>query len=326
MSEEPSTSAATAAAPIMGGLMEEELSLVKCLNQKEAIKYEIKIKRLITDAVKRFQWGQGPKEDDVAFDMVYPTMVHKVKMLVKMVYDNVSKANRKEIIKMVTNADRKCIWEPEIMDDDNNNDDRDDVQIQEEQGVPAPPDWVNMVQSLDVILDAHQIEKIVMLLQYHSEMLEWQAMVLKTLAELGKLVKPVTFKLILQTMIQPVHQINLPDSYMPVPKKVKKVKLSREAKILCQLAPNPELMKDWAEDSATLYLVETIYYWLENVITKTSNMKCVAAWFRAHLTAFQRCINGRIYEGGMAAQKWKTGTTPTDTTPKKATKKKMSEK
>ena len=55
MSEEPSTSSATAAAPTMIGLTDEELSLVKCLNQKEAIEYEIKIKRLKTDAVERFQ-------------------------------------------------------------------------------------------------------------------------------------------------------------------------------------------------------------------------------------------------------------------------------
>ena len=85
-------------------------------------------------------------------------------------------------------------------------------------------------------------------------------------------------------------------------------------------------MKDWAEDSATLYLAGTIYYWLEKVITKTSNMKCVAAKFRVHLTALWKCINGRIYEGGMAAQKQKTNTTSRDKTPAKAPKKKMSEK
>ena len=199
--------------------------------------------------------------------MVYLTMVHKEMMLVKTVYNNVSKANRKEIIKMVTNTDGQCIWEPEIMDEDDDNDDGDDVQIQEEQGMPAPPDWVDMVQSLDVTLNTHQIDKIVILLQCHSEMLEWLAMVLKMLAELGNLEDLVTFRLILKTVIWLMYQINLPDSHLPVPKKVKKVKLLREAKIICQLAPNPELMKDWVEDSATLYLAGTIYYHLEKVIT-----------------------------------------------------------
>ena len=47
----------------------------------------------------------------------------------------------------------------------------------------------------------HQIDKIIMLLQYHSEMLEPQAMVLKMLAELGKSVDLVTFRLILKTVI-----------------------------------------------------------------------------------------------------------------------------
>ena len=68
-----------------------------------------------------------------------------------------------------------------------------------------------MIQNLDVTLDAHQIDKIIMLLQGHSEMLECQAMVLKMLTKLGKAVDPVIFRLILQMVIQPMHQINLPD-------------------------------------------------------------------------------------------------------------------
>ena len=59
------------------------------------------------------------------------------------------------------------------MEEDEDNDDSDDVQIQEEEGVHTPPDWVDMVQNLEVMFDAHQIYKIVkMLLQCHSEMLE----------------------------------------------------------------------------------------------------------------------------------------------------------
>ena len=80
-------------------------------------------------------------------------------------------------------------------------------------------------------------------------------------------------------------------------------------------------MMDWAEDSMTLYLAATIYYWLEKIITKTSNMKHVVCQFRVHLTALHRCIHSRIYEGGTAAQKWKTSTSSTDNTPKKTAKK-----
>ena len=98
------------------------------MNQKEAIEYEIKIKKLITDAVKRFQHGQDPKEGDLALNMVYPTMMHEVKMLVKTIYSNIAKANRKEMgIKMVTNTDGQCIWDPDIMEEDEDDDDSDDV-------------------------------------------------------------------------------------------------------------------------------------------------------------------------------------------------------
>ena len=73
---------------------------------------------------------------------------------------------------MVTDADGHCIWDPDVMAEDMDDEDIDkDIDVQEEEGVPAPPDWVNLVQSLDVELDTHQIDKIVMLLQCHLEML-----------------------------------------------------------------------------------------------------------------------------------------------------------
>ena len=47
------------------------------------------------------------------------------------------------------------------MEDDNNNNNKvKEVQVQEEQGVTAPPDWVEMVQNLDVTLDAHRLIKL----------------------------------------------------------------------------------------------------------------------------------------------------------------------
>ena len=74
-------------------------------------------------------------------------MVSDVKKLVKTVYEKVSKANQKEIINTVTNTDGRCIWDPDVMAGDM---DDEDVDIQEEEGVPTPPDWVNVIQSLDV--------------------------------------------------------------------------------------------------------------------------------------------------------------------------------
>ena len=248
------------------------------------MEYELKLKALVTDAIKQFQQGEDLKEGDLPLDLVYPTLIHDVKALVKSVYE-VLKANQMEIINMVTDTDGHCIWDPDVMaEDTDNEDDDEDIDVQEEEGVSAPPDWVNLIQSLDVEQDAHQINKILMLLQCHSEMLEQQVMVSKMLAELGKLVDSVTFRLILQTVIWPMHQINLSDTFLAVSKKAKKAKLTREAKIVYQITPNPDEMTEWSEDSATLYLTVTIFCWVERVVTKTSNMKHVAGKFRVHLS------------------------------------------
>ena len=141
MSGQPTTSdTAAAVVPTSSGLTTDELALVKCLNQKEAIEYEAQLKKLITKAIKCFQWGQDPEEGDLTHDLVYPTLVHDAKALIKMMNDDVARANQREIVNTVTNADRQCIWDPDIMEDDN--DEVEEVQIQEEQGVLAPPDWV----------------------------------------------------------------------------------------------------------------------------------------------------------------------------------------
>ena len=198
MAEQPATSASTdtaaAVAPTSSRLTTDELALVKCLNQKEAIEYKAQLKKLIAKAIKHFQWGQDPEEDNLTLNLVYPTLVHDAKALVKMMNDDVAKANQREIIKTVTNANRQCIWDPDIMEDDDGDDKAKEVQIQEEEGILTLPDWVEMVQNLDVTLDAHQVNKIMMLLQCHTKMLECQVMVSKMLAELGKLVDPVTFR------------------------------------------------------------------------------------------------------------------------------------
>ena len=49
------TAAAAAAAPTSSGLTTDELALVKCLNQKEAIEYKAQLKKLITKTIKHFQ-------------------------------------------------------------------------------------------------------------------------------------------------------------------------------------------------------------------------------------------------------------------------------
>ena len=64
-----------------------------------------------------------------------------------------------------------------------------------------------------------------------------------------------------------------------VPKQQPKKKATRETKIIHCITLNPDLMKDWADKSATLYLATTIYYWIEKTIGHTSNMKKVVGMF-----------------------------------------------
>ena len=219
MSDQAPASASAEATTTTMGPTEEEKLLVQCKNPKEAIEYELKAKAIVMDALKHLQRGTDPVPGDIDLDSVYAQMVHDLKKLVSLVYSHVSKANRREITKTMTNPDGECIWNPEIIDD--NNDEEDDgqqgnVQVQEEACVPAAPDWVDVIQSLDVTLNEHQTDKLCMLLKCHSEMLERQAMCSKMLSELGRMLNPVTFQLILQMVIHPLHQINLPDTYLLV--------------------------------------------------------------------------------------------------------------
>ena len=81
-------------------------------------------------------------------------------------------------------------------------------------------------------------------------------------------------------------------------------------------------MTEWADESATLYLAATIYYWIEKMIWHTSNMRKVVNTFRVKLMALRRCINGCIYKGGTATQKRKSDSTSFEAQPKSSKKKK----
>ena len=110
---------------------------------------------------------------------MYPQMVHNLKKLVSSVYSHVSKANRREIVKTVTNPDSECIWNPEIIDDNDDEEDdgqQGDVHVQEEAGMPVAPDWVDVIQSLDVMLNKHQTDKLCMLPKCHYKVLKRHAM------------------------------------------------------------------------------------------------------------------------------------------------------
>ena len=57
-----------------------------------------------------------------------------------MMNNDVARVNQSEIVNTVTNADGQCIWDPNIMEDDDDDEEVKEVQIQEEQGVLVLPD------------------------------------------------------------------------------------------------------------------------------------------------------------------------------------------
>ena len=126
----------------MGPTGEEKL-FVQCKNTKEAIEYELKSMAIVTDALKHLQRGIDLVLGDIDLDSAYPQMVHDWKKLVSSVYIHVSKANRREIVKTMMKPNGECVWNPEIINDnDDEEDDRQqgDVQVQEEAGMPSAPD------------------------------------------------------------------------------------------------------------------------------------------------------------------------------------------
>ena len=106
MSDQPQTSASADAATVRLGpssLTEEEKALIQWKNPKEAINYEVKIKKIVSGPLKHFQRGTNPDPGNVELDVVYPCMVQELKKLVSTAYDPVSKINHKAIIKTITN-------------------------------------------------------------------------------------------------------------------------------------------------------------------------------------------------------------------------------
>ena len=95
-----------------------------------------------------------------------------------------------------------------------------------------------------------------------------------------------------------MHQVLLPEAVkaqLTPPENPKKGK--QRVTITDNVTPNPEYMKPWSEDSASLYLVATLHYIIRKLIISSSNMKQTAKSFRVKLMGLRHCINGRKYEG-----------------------------
>ena len=83
-------------------------------------------------------------------------------------------------------------------------------------------------------------------------------------------------------------------------------KPSRDEQIIRKVLPDLKQLTQWAENSATLYLVATIHYYVRKAISRQGSMKDLTKQFQVKLTALRRCINGRKYEGGSQAARKRT--------------------
>ena len=90
---------------------------------------------------------------------------------------------------------------------------------------------------------------------------------------------------VLNTTVKLLHQVTLPLSasmkLQPPPKAKKPMK---NEIIVKKIVLNPEMMQEWADDSATLYIAATLHYLIKKTILRSSNMTTRAKMLRIKVT------------------------------------------
>ena len=149
----------------------------------------------------------------------------------------------------------------------------------------AQQDPEDVLHGLDEILSDDQVRLLEKLLYSHVCMLEWQGQVSMLLGKLVTSVSPKMYLTLLNATVKLMHQVLLPEAMkaqLTPPENPKKGK-QRET-IMDNVTPDPEYMRPWSEDSATLYLVATLHCIIRKLIIGSSNMKQTAKSFRVKLT------------------------------------------
>ena len=228
-----------------------------------------------------------------------PNLIRHFKTKMKILFKPAEKANRTVVLESISDAEAHCIWDTLEEPDDSD----EEISIQQEEDAPKFVNWVEFLQLVDEDLTEDQTKQIVQLFKSHCIMLEHQAQVSHQLAELDQTLSPKMFLLILQSSVQPMYQLSIPEKFMlkfTSPKK----KPSRDEKIIRNISPDSGQLTQWAENSTTLYLAATIHYYVRQAISKQDNMKDLAKEFHVKLMALKKCINSRKYkEGSQAARK-----------------------
>ena len=251
-------------------------------------------------ALKCLQKGSDAREDMELKD-VMPNLVRHFKTKIKILFEPAEKANRTAVLESISDAEAHCIWDTLEEPDDSD----EEISVQKEEDAPKFINCVEFLQSVDEDLMEDQTKQIVQLFKSHCIMLEQQAQVSHQLAELGQTLSPKMFLLILQSSVQPMYQLTIPEKFMPKFTSQEK-KPSRDEKIIRNISPDSGQPTQWAENSVTLYLAATIQYYIRWAISKQGNMKDLAKEFHVKLMVLKKCINGRKYKGGSQAVRKRT--------------------
>ena len=215
----------------------------------------------------------------------------------KIVFKPAEKANRRVVLESISDTEAHCIWD--TLEDPDQSDN--EMTIQEE----TDANWVDFLQSIDKDLIEDQMKNIVQPFKSHCIMLEHQAQVSHQLAELSQMLSPKVFLLVLQNSVWPMFQLTILEKFKPkFPSPTEKP--SRDEQIIRKVLPYSKQLTQWAENSATLYLVATVYYYMRKAISRQGSMKDLTKQFRVKLTVLKRCINGRKYEGGSQVARKRT--------------------
>ena len=189
---------------------EEEVATVRCTNSKEAIKYEKDLCAAMEAALKHLQKGSDATED-VELKDIMPNLIKHFKTKMKILFEPAEKANRMAVLESISNAEAQCIWDTLEDPDDSDK----EISVQQEEDAPKLMNWVEFLQLVDEDLTEDQTKQIVQLFKSHCIMMEHQAQVSHQLAELGQTLSPKMFLLILQSSVQPMYQLSIPEKFMP---------------------------------------------------------------------------------------------------------------
>ena len=279
---------------------EEEIATVRCTNSKETIKYEKDLHAVTEAAIKCLQKDHDTAADDIELKDIMPNLIRHFKTKMKIMFEPTEKSNRKVVLESINDAEARCVWD--TLEDPDESDE--EITIQQEEDTPKFK-WVKFIQLINEDLMEDQMKQIVQLFKSHCIMLEHQAQVSHQLAELSQTLSPKMFLLVLQSSVYPMYQLSIPEKFMPKFASPSD-KPSRDEQIIRKILLDLDKLKQWAENSTTLYLAATVHYYIRKAISRQGSMKDLTKQFWVKLTVLKRCINSRKYEGGSLAARKRT--------------------